>query len=65
MFNITNNGVQMLVFLTQLMKDKDFDIFEDITPAYLEEVGYELHMPQEDSRKVIQMLVNSGMLNVK
>jgi hypothetical protein len=65
MFNITDNGVQMLVFLTQLMKDKDFDIFGDITPAYLEEVGYELHMSQEDSRKVIQMLVNSGMLNVK
>jgi hypothetical protein len=64
MYSFTANGVQISLFIKQLMSDSEFDIHEEITPAYLEEVGYELGLSRGDTIQICNKMIELGILKV-
>ena len=64
MYSFTANGVQISLFIKQLMSDSEFDIHEEITSTYLEEVGYELGLSRGDTIQVCNKMIELGILKV-
>lgn len=55
-FEFTSSGKDIALFLSQLLKDDEFNIDDPITDAYLMEVGYELGWEESHSWYVISEL---------
>jgi len=64
MYSFTANGVQISLFIKQLMSDSEFDIHEEITSTYLEEVGYELGLSRGDTIQICNKMIELGILKV-
>jgi len=64
MYSFTANGVQISLFMKQLMSDSEFDIHEEITSTYLEEVGYELGLSRGDTIQICDKMIELGILKV-
>lgn len=64
MYSFTANGVQISLFMKQLMSDSEFDIHEEITSTYLEEVGYELGLSRGDTIQICNKMIELGILKV-
>jgi hypothetical protein len=64
MYSFTANGVQIGLFIKQLMSDSEFDIHEEITSTYLEEVGYELGLSRGDTIQICNKMIELGILKV-
>jgi hypothetical protein len=64
MYSFTANGVQISLFIEQLMSDSEFDIYEEITSRYLEEVGYELGLSRGDTIQICNKMIELGILKV-
>ena len=61
-FSFSRDGVDIMLFLKQLQNDECFNDHEEMTEAYLEEVGYELKYPIEKTREIINLLVLNSIL---
>jgi hypothetical protein len=46
------------------MSDSEFDIYEEITSTYLEEVGYELGLSRGDTIQICDKMIELGILKV-
>jgi hypothetical protein len=55
-FKFSPSGKDIALFLSQLLKDDEFNIDDPITDNYLIEVGYELGWTDENSKYVISIL---------
>jgi hypothetical protein len=64
MYSFTANGVQISLFIKTLMSDSEFDIYEEITSTYLEEVGYELGLSRGDTIQICNKMIELGILKV-
>ena len=64
MYSFTANGVQISLFIKQLMSDSEFDMHEEITSTYLEEVGYELGLSRGDTIQICDKMIELGILKV-
>jgi hypothetical protein len=61
---LSANGVQISLFIKTLMSDSEFDIHEEITSTYLEEVGYELGLSRGDTIQICNKMIELGILKV-
>lgn len=48
-----DDGKSVALFLSQLLKDKDFDLDEQMTDTYLYQVGFELGWSEEETKDII------------
>jgi len=64
MYSFTANGVQISLFIKQLMSDSEFDMHEEMTSTYLEEVGYELGLSRGDTIQICDKMIELGILKV-
>jgi hypothetical protein len=64
MYSFSANGVQIGLFIKQLTSDPQFEIGEAMTPAYLEEVGYELGLSKGDTIQICNKMIELGILKV-
>ena len=62
MFKTVLKGIDVVTFMNQLNKDKDFNPNEPMTQAYLEEVGYELGWDITFTRIVIDNAEDLGLI---
>jgi hypothetical protein len=64
MYSFSANGVRISLFIKQLTSDPQFEIGEEMTPAYLEEVGYELGLSKGDTIQICNKMIELGILKV-
>ena len=64
MFSFTANGVQIGLFIKQLTSDPQFEIGDEMTPAYLEEVGYEMGLSKGDTIQICNKMIELGILKL-
>jgi len=64
MYILSANGVQIGLFIKQLTSDPQFEINEEMTSTYLEEVGYELGLSRGDTIQICNKMIELGILKV-
>ena len=64
MVSFTGDGIQISLFIKQLMSDPQFEIGEEMTPAYLEEVGYELGLDKGDTIQLCNKMIELGLIKL-
>jgi len=64
MFSFTGDGIQIGLFIKQLMSDPQFEIGESMVPLYLEGIGDELELEREDTIKIINMMIKLGLIKL-
>lgn len=58
-----NTVIGAYKMIALMMKDPDFDIKETMTDTYLLELGYELGLRDEATRRIIEFMYNNHLLN--
>ena len=64
MVSFTGDGIQISLFIKQLMSDPQFEIGEPMAPLYLEGIGDELELEREDTIKIINMMIKLGLIKL-
>jgi hypothetical protein len=64
LFVLTYDNKIIYRHIKTLMSDSEFDIHEEITSTYLEEVGYELGLSRGDTIQVCNKMIELGILKV-
>jgi hypothetical protein len=59
----TQIGRIVTLYLAQLLRDKDVDINKPMTDTYLFEIGYEMGLSEEQTRKIISELKTMGIVD--
>lgn len=59
----TQIGRIVTMYLAQLLRDKEVDINEPMTDTYLFEIGYEMGLSEEQTRKIISELRVMGIVD--
>ena len=64
-----NNSIQftnplVVLFLSQLLKDKDFDITKPATDTYFYEVGYEIGFAPVETSHILNSLLDMGLIKI-
>ena len=62
MISFTGDGIQIGLFIKQLMSDPQFEIGEPMVPLYLEGIGLELGLEKEDTVEIINKLIELGLI---
>ncbi len=64
MYIFSANGVQIGLFIKQLTSDPQFEIGEEMTPAYLEGVGQELGLSKGDTIQICNKMIELGLIKL-
>ena len=64
MVSFTANGIQIGLFIKQLTSDPQFEIGDEMTPAYLEGIGDELELEREETIEIINKMIELGILKL-
>ncbi len=64
MVSFTGDGIQISLFIKQLMSDPQFEIGEPMAPLYLEGIGDELELEREETIKIINMMIKLGLIKL-
>jgi len=59
----TQIGRIVTLYLAQLLRDKDVDINKPMTDTYLFEIGYEMGLSEEQTRKIMSELKTMGIVD--
>jgi len=61
-FILSKDGIKTLRLLEELGNSNDFSVSEEMTEAYLEEVGYDIGMELKTVKELINFLIGKGIL---
>jgi len=64
MVNFTGDGIQISLFIKQLMSDPQFIMGEQMVPLYLEGIGDELDLEKEETMKIINKMIELGLIKL-
>ena len=64
MVSFTGDGIQIGLFIKQLMSDPQFEIGEPMAPLYLEGIGDELELEREDTIEIINKMIKLGIIKL-